>query len=121
MPYYNTNKIRGKELSDARRRASTDNERVLWFFEQHEGEAFTPWEVHAKIGGCINSLRRAITNMTTDGVLIKTDTRRKSGPHGSTSHCWQLAAPATPKPKKWLHDGIPEPKKQAREQIDLFG
>ena len=37
----------------------------------------------------ITSIRRAITNLTNDEKLVKTD-NQKTGPYGKPSYCWKL-------------------------------
>jgi len=73
------------------RRALGQEEILLAFFRDRPGERFTPWELTERFGICINSVRRALTQLTDRGDLIdhRTD-RRPSGPYGQRSRTWSL-------------------------------
>jgi len=56
------------------------------------GSKVTPWDVAGQLNFCINSARRALTNMATRGELIH-DFRNRvpAGPYGKRSGTWRLA------------------------------
>lgn len=65
---------------------------ILSFFIDHGG-THTPCEVQAKAGmySCpLTSVRRAITNLTDMGLLVKTNVKRE-GIFGKPCHTWRLA------------------------------
>ena len=94
MPYFNTTQLNGSDLDHARRKAKTQEDRVLAFFNLRPAYLYTPFEVQEKVmpGVPITSVRRAITNLEKAGHLIKTRVMG-AGKYGVRNHCWQLAAP----------------------------
>lgn len=89
--YYNTTDLHGKELRKEQTNAGNQDEVVLKFFKASPYQTFTPYEVYFGLGQQFdrNSVRRAITDLTTAGYLVKTDERRKS-PAGKMNYCWRL-------------------------------
>lgn len=90
--YFNTNELTGARLAAADAKALTQEEAVLRHFRRHPGLYLTPDQVLAVMAPRtpLTSVRRAMTNLTTRGLLVKTD-RLKEGPYGSPAHCWVLA------------------------------
>lgn len=66
--------------------------RIINFFKNNPAGRYTPFEVvmHTGIRAPITSVRRAITNLTSAGYLIKTG-YMKIGQYGMPNHTWQLA------------------------------
>lgn len=87
--YYNTLSLTGKALAEAKYRAGTQGHRVLGFFKAHRGEDFTPAEVWKRLNMLPTSCRRAISDLTDDELLTKTDTMR-AGAYGADNHCWVM-------------------------------
>ena len=89
MTYYNTNRESGETLQESCQKTKTQEEMVLGFFQL----APDPWPPHAVRSIVFNnrvpltSVRRAITNLTLEGKLIKTDTM-VMGSHGKMVHTW---------------------------------
>lgn len=99
--FFNTVPLRGEELRDAKKRASTQDALVLKIFEGAT-KPLTPSEVHAILTrGFIpektplTSIRRSITSLTDAGLLVKTDQKRK-GAFGVTNNTWCLARTYVP-------------------------
>ena len=90
--YYNTTNETNPELKQYREKAKTQDQAVLDLFENNPYTAFTPSEVHRVFGPMtpITSIRRALTNLTNDGKLKKTNAKRK-GPYDRYEFCWKLA------------------------------
>jgi hypothetical protein len=88
--YYNTNKLSYSNFLEAIRKAKSQQEKILIYFKSLPGRR--------------TSVRRAITNLEQDGLLIKTD-RMIEGDLGARVHTWILS------------DSDPA----AGEQINLFG
>ena len=64
---------------------------ILAFFDKYPYQDFTPFEImqHLKLYNTpIQSIRRAITNLTTDGKLEMTDNMRM-GIYGKKNYCWK--------------------------------
>ena len=94
-PFYNTIKLNGADLDRAKTKASSQQGRILAFFVDHPLRLYTPEDVLKKAFGdgvCINYVRRAISNLTREGWLEKTE-HRKIGDWGKPVFFRRLAAP----------------------------
>jgi len=94
MSYYNTTNLEGPALEAAKLEASTQVEKVRKYFD-FVGES-TPSEVWTHCFQCrvpITSVRRAISDLTNDGHLTKTDIKRR-GIYDKPEHVWRLWKPA---------------------------
>ena len=93
MTYYNTTELAGDELKKAWSDAETQELKILVLFREHPRVTFTPFEVmrHVFPDGRtpITSVRRAITNLTDSGALVKTPHQRE-GEYGKVCYCWRL-------------------------------
>jgi len=89
--YYNTTDLVGDDLAERIANAASQENKVRRFFEAHPEKRFTPFEVKDAVfeGVPITSVRRAITNLTDEGVLEKLDNKR-DGEFGEPNHLWQL-------------------------------
>ena len=91
--YYNTNKETGATLRASRQKAKTQQYIILEHFQINKGRLFTTSQVKKILfeGRVpITSIQRAITNLTDDNKLVKTNIMR-IGPYGKQVHCWRLA------------------------------
>ena len=96
--YFNTTDLVHPELASREKDAQSQEEHILRFFRRYPSQSFTPFEVQERNGmSCINSVRRAITNLTNQGKLLKTSEKRKSGPFNQTNCCWIAVAQFTQK------------------------
>ena len=88
---YNTINIKGAELKQARNKTSRQKDKVLQFFKNNPASNYTPFDVHRILGlNCpVTSIRRAITDLTEQGELVKTDQQRR-GEYGTKNYCWRL-------------------------------
>lgn len=91
MTYYNTVRESGAALQAHRAVADTQEQAVLEFFEDHPLRSFTPFDVQAAVlpNSPITSVRRAMTNLTREGRLMKTEEKRE-GPYRHRCYCWRL-------------------------------
>lgn len=89
--HHNTTNESGTTLDRMESKAATQDEMVLALFQKHPMMNFTPSEVHAAVlpGAPQTSARRAITNLTTRGLLRKTD-QKYMGPYGRPEFAWTL-------------------------------
>ena len=73
MPWYNTTKEKNKKQLD--KKAKTQSEIILEWFQKNPKEAATPFEVQdaCKLTCPITSVRRALSDLTADGLLVKTN------------------------------------------------
>ena len=90
MSYYNTTNEKGGKLKESHRKARTQEEIIYSYFFTY-GKPLSPSQVLDKLNlNCpITSIRRAMTNLTLDNKIIKTDERVK-GLYGKSEHLWRL-------------------------------
>ena len=90
--YYNTNDESGTQLTNSRRTALTQEEIILEFFQNNPNLNLSPFDIYESctdINAPITSIRRAITDLTLQGKLIKTNTM-VLGPYRKNVHTWRL-------------------------------
>lgn len=92
FPFHNTAGLTGRQLIAAARVARGQEAAVLDVFRA-AGRPLSPSEVHARMPGrvLLTSVRRAISNLTQAGALVKLD-QMQSGPFGMPEHLWALPA-----------------------------
>ena len=93
--FFNTTNLSGNALKKEREAAKNQQERILLIFKQFR-KGMTPTRVHFihndlfQYNRCpITSIRRAITNLTDAGKLVKTDAQ-KNGAYGKPNCVWEL-------------------------------
>jgi len=95
MSYYNTTNITGESLKQAWADADTQEKKIMVLFMKYPETLFTPFEILNDvfpIGSVpVTSVRRALTNLTDAGKLIKTGVQ-KNGEYGKLCYCWKLNA-----------------------------
>lgn len=90
--YHNTTHSSGQVLIEFENKAKNQEEIILDFFGHKFLHDFTPDEVLEQLGlenTPITSIRRAITNLTDRGKLIKTNIQR-TGKYGKPTYAWKL-------------------------------
>lgn len=95
MSFYNTTQLKGNALREAVSKARNQQEAILTYF-LHRREAFSPSEIMQKMQAVgrlwpITSIRRAITDLTNAGHLVKTDEMVK-GMYDMQEHKWIINA-----------------------------
>lgn len=92
VPFHNTLGLTGRQLIAAARVAKGQEAAIMEIFRA-AGRPLSPSEVHARMPGraLLTSVRRAISNLTNAGALVKLD-RVQPGPFGQPEHLWQLPA-----------------------------
>lgn len=95
--YFNTTNLAGQNLYAVVQRSKTQNQVILEFFKKNPTSLYTPFDVREAVWPpehCnqppITSVRRAITSLTKDGKLLKTNVKIM-GPEGEKNYCWRLA------------------------------
>jgi hypothetical protein len=94
MSYYNTNKLSGKDLETAINKAKSQERQITLFMKANSDKSYTPFQLQDEfIKGYnilfpITSVRRALTNLTSDNILIKSD-KMVIGDYGSSNHTWK--------------------------------
>ena len=91
--FYNTTNQSGIELQISIRNAKNQAERILNIMK-HCNEPMTPFDVQQVYSSFfdpvpITSIRRAMTNLTDENKLTKTD-KQKSGIYGAPNYCWVI-------------------------------
>lgn len=96
--YHNTTQETGENAARFEEIARTQEDCVLAFFRAHpRADGWTPSEVNRRaMRSCpLTSTRRAITNLTRDGKLVRTNMKRK-GPYGRPEYAWRIGSPTQP-------------------------
>ena len=90
MSYYTTTSEKGQELKSSHSKARTQEEKIYSFFLTY-GQPLSPSMVLDKLNlDCpITSVRRAMTNLTENKKITKTDEYVK-GLYGKREHLWRL-------------------------------
>jgi len=92
--FHNTIGESGQELKTSEKMCITQEQEILAFFEKSR-TLLSPFQVHAEFPQYpITSIRRAMTNLTKDGKLIKTDKMRQ-GAYGKLNYLWGLPSVGT--------------------------
>lgn len=92
--YYNTTHSQGKDLFDFEAKAQSQEEKILAYFKRVTAPSgIAPSWVHRKVFPCspLTSVRRAMTNLTKQGLLEKTD-KQVRGLWGRPEYLWRLRA-----------------------------
>lgn len=89
--FHNTINLVPSETIVREKKAINQNEKILQFFKEHMFSDFTPSEVWLKFGQQqpLTSIRRAITDLTKAGELVKTENKRK-GFYNEINSTWKL-------------------------------
>jgi len=91
--YHNTTDSSGQTLIEYNQKAETQEQKILQFFQENRGSFFTPSEIHEYTysrNTPLTSIRRAISNLTRQGFLIKT-TEQRQGYYDRPEYIWRLA------------------------------
>lgn len=90
--YYNTNNEVGLTLKNSESTTTNQEEAILAFFKANKGvTGFAPHTINSLVlpNSPITSVRRALTNLTDKGLLVKCDIMVR-GNYGKLVHCWML-------------------------------
>lgn len=92
MGFYNTTKESGQQLLDFQEKTENQEKLIFAFFEKHRDHAFTPFEIMEAmnlIGVPITSIRRAMSDLTKSGKIVKTN-KMKPGRKGRRNYTWKF-------------------------------
>jgi hypothetical protein len=88
--FYNTTGLDATELKKRQIKAGSQNGKILEYFKEHPYQNFTPFEIQELLGFvCINSVRRAISDLTDMGLLTMTSEKRM-GKFGMMNNTWRI-------------------------------
>jgi hypothetical protein len=80
------------EALEGERRAARQEETILAFLRGMTPQRYTPSEIQAVFPRWpLTSVRRALTNLTTLGLLTHHRTNRRPGPFGAKESTWSLS------------------------------
>ncbi len=90
MPFYNTNQESFKEVFDSSIKTANQSD-VIFKLLQTANTPMSPSMIYKILGQKwpITSIRRAITNLTDKGKIVKTQKTTK-GIYGKKEHLWSL-------------------------------
>jgi Fe2+ or Zn2+ uptake regulation protein len=100
MNHYHDTGTAGTKEREYEGKAAQQDEAVLGILKLYYPASLSPSEVHeiyCQTGrDCpVTSIRRALTNLTKEGFLIKTDVM-KDGQYGRKEHTWKVYVPVGP-------------------------
>jgi hypothetical protein len=91
--FYNTVDLPEPQLKIADKNAEKQEDVILNFFRSNATKSFTPFDVQKSCkllsSTPITSIRRAITNLTLNNRLVKTN-ELKPGEYGKPNYTWKL-------------------------------
>jgi hypothetical protein len=91
--FFNTNKETGSTLESSQKITETQEVLILAFFQANKGIMYGPSQIASRVfhnSVPLTSVRRGMTNLTTSGLLDKTDSM-VDGSYGKQEHTWTLA------------------------------
>ena len=92
MSYFNTTNEKGEQLKLYQEKAKSQDERILTYFKVSPKICWSPsqvWRWLFKESVPLTSVRRSITNLTSEGYLIQTEETRE-GIYGRKERTWKL-------------------------------
>jgi hypothetical protein len=97
MSFYNSTGETGGNLVQFQHVTLRQEDVILRFFRTHPGRLYTPSQINQLLPQApITSIRRALSNLTRDGWLVKTTSKRQ-GQVGRPEHCWLYPHQAAPR------------------------
>lgn len=93
--YHNTSGIQGRLLLDFQERARSQEDRIYRIFQESPRKLMTPFEVKTILDFLegtdtpITSVRRAMTDLTKEGRLVRTR-ERKTEVYARPNYYWRL-------------------------------
>ena len=94
--HHNTTNLTGTNLDEANDKAQGQQVAIMQFFTARPGGEYTACQVYGYLTKehnhtlLLTSVRRAITNLASAGLLIKT-ANRQVGAYGALAYTWKLA------------------------------
>ena len=90
--FFNTTNETNKILQDSKKKALSQNDKILKIFEKYPFLEFTPFEIQERLGANgtpITSVRRALTTLTKENKIRKTKFKKEEI-YGRNNYCWTL-------------------------------
>jgi hypothetical protein len=92
LSYFNTNNETGEVLMNSEIKAKNQEDLIMTYFRTYKDWCLTPFELQKRLNLFnvpITSIRRAMTNLTRKGFLIKS-VQMRNGIYGKLNYCWEL-------------------------------
>lgn len=90
--FYNTIRERGRQLAQSEAHAVSQEAWIFLHFKANPQYTYTPFDIQREMPELshvpITSIRRAITNLTMQGLLEQTHEMRQ-GEYGKMNHTWR--------------------------------
>jgi len=88
--YYNTNGETGETLKGSKKKANRQQDEVLNIFKVNANKLLCADEIYTlgQFKAPLTSIRRAISNLASEGYLVKTD-HQKMGGYGKLTYCYK--------------------------------
>lgn len=94
LGFFNTTRERGERLKSSQKKANRQEVLIMGFFRDHPTQACSPDYVYKSVfdeNTPLTSIRRAMTSLTKQELLRKTDLQ-VPGPYGKLTYTWTLAS-----------------------------
>ncbi len=91
MTYFNTSNEEGRTLKRYQVQADSQEAKIIAWYTRASGFLYTPSEIRKHVFDDtvpLTSVRRAMSNLTSDRALVKTD-QKHAGPYGRRECCWR--------------------------------
>jgi hypothetical protein len=94
--FFNTTGQTGEDLVKSNDKSLNQNELILKVFKEFSNNKFTPFDILYNIQRIygrdfpITSVRRGITTLTEQGLLVKSDKAESKGIYKVPNHSWKL-------------------------------
>ena len=94
ISHHNTTRESDQQLAEYEGRAIKQEDRILEYYASNWHTSISPSRVHRYLMPDVplTSVRRAITNLTNQGKLERTD-KKVDGVYGRPEYCWRYAGP----------------------------
>lgn len=91
MTYFNTTNESGQGLLGFTAKAASQEDKVRAWFQVNPLKKASPFKIQGEVlpGAPITSVRRAMTNLTAEGFLVRLD-EKVLGPYGRPCYVWGL-------------------------------
>lgn len=84
-----------KPKKEREKSANRQEVRILNYLKIYSSKSFTPEDLHNELFGSsevpLTSVRRALSNLTKQGEIIKSETADRMGNYGHPVHTWRAA------------------------------
>jgi len=121
MTFHQRNSFPEAEVERGKQKSLSQAERILAHFQAHRHERLTPFDIHRCLFDATTpptSIRRAMTDLTNEGLLIKHEDDQVQEIYGVSNCRWSLApiSPQTELPLKTSKTSSPQNKRRREKR-----